>query len=108
MSVRADDDVGGASCQQAAELLVSNAGHDPGAVVGARRRMHTEHAHAVRQTQPQFRRQAGQYAQQGGLAQDAADPADPGRHQPVALYQFGASRRSAAVACGARCSPVRT
>jgi hypothetical protein len=35
MSVPADDDVGGASRQQAAELLVRKAGFDPEAVVGA-------------------------------------------------------------------------
>lgn len=35
MSVPADDDVGGASRQQAAELLVRKAGFDPRAVVGA-------------------------------------------------------------------------
>ena len=55
--------------------------------------MHSQHARAARQSQAQFTRQSGQGIQQARLAQDTPGPADPGRHQPVALHQPDVSRR---------------
>ena len=93
VGVAADDDVGVAPRQQAAEHVVGDAGLDPWAGVRARRGVYAEHARPVGQTQAQLTRQARQDSQQARLAQDAAGPADPGRHQAVTFHQVDAAGR---------------
>jgi hypothetical protein len=55
MGMAADDDIGAAADQQRPELLVGEAGLDPGTVVGSGRGMNAQDGSSVRQLQTQLR-----------------------------------------------------
>ena len=116
MSVPADDDVGGASRQHAAQVVVGPDGRDPGAVVCSGRRVHAEHARAVRAGQDAVQRAgpSGSPAGPPGSARRGSTrfppPSDhsarPGRLSAPRRRRWRAGRAAHRSGRNDRCYPV--